>query len=181
MDCGSYWISTTNFYPRPPHGGRLGQLGPALLLMGFLPTPSAWRATHTSGILSPPFLYFYPRPPHGGRPWTTSSRRTSGDFYPRPPHGGRPSARRWARRRRGFLPTPSAWRATTMRPRRCWSMMISTHALRMEGDDTPIYHLRVRLEFLPTPSAWRATRSGITKDKVSIFLPTPSAWRATHP
>ena len=33
------------FYPRPPHGGRLPDQVSNVELVGFLPTPSAWRAT----------------------------------------------------------------------------------------------------------------------------------------
>ena len=37
----------TSFYPRPPHGGRLlQQLAEKHGITIFLPTPSAWRATH---------------------------------------------------------------------------------------------------------------------------------------
>ena len=83
--------------------------------MGFLPTPSARRATQTGC--------------HAGRPRrflpTPSARRATAvhsrclhhrrNFYPRPPRGGRRlSLRRAGRADCRFLPTPSARRATTM-------------------------------------------------------------------
>ena len=81
----------SNFYPRPPRGGRqrfrplrscpqvisihaLREEGDdrenALLhlLMEFLSTPSARRATSTGEPNLTVLDYFYPRPPRGGRP-----------------------------------------------------------------------------------------------------------------
>ena len=69
--------------------GDVGLLVPALLLMGFLSTPSAWRATMPFFAYSVSSKNFYPRPPHGGRPNTYQAFRVVCDFYPRPPHGGR--------------------------------------------------------------------------------------------
>ena len=129
------WPSTSNFYPRPPRGGRPVWYFPSTFLCNF-----------------------YPRPPRGGRPYcrdcqrnhtwrflsTPSARRATsrpsvhavvvaisihalreeGDgfssmylsiasyFYPRPPRGGRREDVRVSRQRRS----------------------ISIHALREEGD-----------------------------------------------
>ena len=101
-----------DFYPRPPHGGRLFDvimgLGQSLFLstpsawratlrlwglliyLLFLSTPSAWRAT-TMPLARPAVaFYFYPRPPHGGRPFDLQDFHFHPcNFYPRPPHGGR--------------------------------------------------------------------------------------------
>ena len=58
-------------------------------------------------------------------------------------------------------------------------IVISIHALRMEGD------LRVdrpKLEdcrFLSTPSGWRATTAPSIRPMPQAFLSTPSGWRAT--
>ena len=102
----------SDFYPRPPRGGRR------------LAVP-----------LRPAFCNFYPRPPRGGRPSgarkntstylflsTPSARRaTSGnlsrnsprlDFYPRPPRGGRLGNTAALSVTTIFLSTPSARRAT---------------------------------------------------------------------
>ena len=58
----------TDFYPRPPRGGRPhGALGVAVAAE-FLPTPSARRATLLTYSLRGGWNYFYPRPPRGGRP-----------------------------------------------------------------------------------------------------------------
>ena len=58
----------SNFYPRPPRGGR--QQFPLfwLILLLFLSTPSARRATNCARRLYRRARYFYPRPPRGGRP-----------------------------------------------------------------------------------------------------------------
>ena len=57
---------------------------------------------------------------------------------------------------------------------------ISTHALREEGDQV-LYLTELNLHiFLPTPSARRATFESIILAKEDIFLPTPSARRATY-
>ena len=68
----SSWLrcppSTSNFYPRPPRGGR-----PAVVLEDyeetkFLSTPSARRATGSAEPRAGREADFYPRPPRGGRP-----------------------------------------------------------------------------------------------------------------
>ena len=149
-----------HFYPRPPRGGRLVRSGVAMILLTFLSTPSARRATENGSCSEAAAHYFYPRPPRGGRPpaaasasmtrsflSTPSARRATknlavrhlllDDFYPRPPRGGRPAGG----------------------PRRAAEQSISIHALREEGDLT-YHHLRLfHMEFLSTPSARRATFS----------------------
>ena len=102
-----------DFYPRPPRGGRQNSVPLSTVMVLFLSTPSARRATARDGQGRRLHLYFYPRPPRGGRriPMmmfgvaslflsTPSARRATGDsitsevsikyFYPRPPRGGRP-------------------------------------------------------------------------------------------
>ena len=56
----------SNFYPRPPRGGRL---------------LTQQEITQIND--------FYPRPPRGGRPGAGGACKGSGYFYPRPPRGGR--------------------------------------------------------------------------------------------
>ena len=56
------------------------------------------------------------------------------DFYPRPPGGGRPSYQTDINREIKFLSTPSGWRATTHFLRGDGFVLISIHALRVEGD-----------------------------------------------
>ena len=63
----------SNFYPRPPRGGR----------------PKATEAAEAKE-------YFYPRPPRGGRRTTPRYSNITKNFYPRPPRGGRPKYGAWA-------------------------------------------------------------------------------------
>src|SRR5699024_4147264 len=58
--------------------------------------------------------------------------------------------------------------------------VISTHALREEGDVFVTPCNGERGQFLPTPSARRATYYGVRLDDFRQFLPTPSARRATY-
>ena len=140
------------FYPRPPRGGR-----------PTTPTRSVRRT------------YFYPRPPRGGRPrLLLPCIRKPGNFYPRPPRGGRPTykhvraaatiisihalreegdlpACKAGRIRRAFLSTPSARRATRLRPRAAFAQ-----------------------KFLSTPSARRATcLPGSRGRRNRYFYPRP--------
>ena len=87
----TFFSCSSNFYPRPPGGGRLityaikcdidkisihalrveGDKG-SVLYTGcpflFLSTPSGWRATGISNSIPSLLCNFYPRPPGGGRP-----------------------------------------------------------------------------------------------------------------
>ena len=123
----------------------------------FLSTPSGWRATRCARahrqkrgisihalrvegdppIFSPSFsiLDFYPRPPGGGRQKCPGVLIYPGNFYPRPPGGGRPG--------------PAS--PTIAEP------CVSIHALRVEGDRTPLHACSQLPVFLSTPSGWRAT------------------------
>ena len=89
----------SDFYPRPPRGGRLAGAVFVVIAKGFLSTPSARRAT-VAGICRVEccvisihalreegddvpsvwmtwYGYFYPRPPRGGRPIQFGSRAGS--------------------------------------------------------------------------------------------------------
>ena len=62
----------SNFYPRPPRGGRHQNLKFAASQdRQFLSTPSARRATQRHGPPWQTAFYFYPRPPRGGRHCTS--------------------------------------------------------------------------------------------------------------
>ena len=147
----------TDFYPRPPRGGRPFRYGRIFWAIQFLSTPSARRATSgavtiaaVAGFLSTPSARratLYNLDPRPGRM----------DFYPRPPRGGRraSTARRLSFMQ--FLSTPSARRATRTS---------CTRSLPMR--------------FLSTPSARRATYRYATYKATAIFLSTPSARRATR-
>ena len=64
------WTKTTDFYPRPPRGGRRRCCQRKRTTMRFLSTPSARRATEKSLCMTKLQEDFYPRPPRGGRPTT---------------------------------------------------------------------------------------------------------------
>ena len=169
------------FYPRPPRGGRPGQLKSKGAKNIFLSTPSARRATPSTVIL----------------------HNAPGYFYPRPPRGGRPEVKKGVNIVFEFLSTPSARRATRFCRRASGSGTISIHALREEGDLQAIKNEYKLTNFYPrpprggrrlwpsiTPPSWpnfypRPPRGGRRKLYCGecgclIFLSTPSARRATN-
>ena len=135
MRAGHMW-GRTDFYPRPPRGGRPGCLivGRQILQISihalreegdctviftcfggpvFLSTPSARRATREYRCSESCCWDFYPRPPRGGRPGTVvDNQALLFYFYPRPPRGGRPNTTTAFAGLQQFLSTPSARRAT---------------------------------------------------------------------
>ena len=147
----------SNFYPRPPWGGR--------------------RRTSARSI---PLRNFYPRPPWGGRPQPGLPRVYHRNFYPRPPWGGRPC---WINNNVGvceFLSTPSVGRATDQQPQWQHRGGISIHALRGEGDAIRNRKGKAAGEFLSTPSVGRATGlPAALRSLDDLFLSTPSVGRAT--
>ena len=68
--CGCPMSWSSNFYPRPPRGGR------------------QTVAPRHNGMGD-----FYPRPPRGGRRHRVIAHLHKHHFYPRPPRGGRPEER----------------------------------------------------------------------------------------
>ena len=84
--------------------------------VAFLSTPSARRATADRQHPGPHHHHFYPRPPRGGR------------------HDG--AVEVWCSDL--FLSTPSARRATSLAFDMVFSLRISIHALREEGDQRSI-------------------------------------------
>ena len=154
-------ISTANFYPRPPRGGRQGSIPLVAICSLFLSTPSARRATAGSHSPTTPQPYFYPRPPRGGRQSAVQEFVIGREnFYPRPPRGGRlANIERCYDERLEFLSTPSARRATATQTR-SWTW-------------TPYFYPR-------PPRGGRRTTGGTPKNTLT-FLSTPSARRATRP
>ena len=105
----------------------------------FLSTPSARRATPPAAAPVSSMSDFYPRPPRGGRPLRPAPQPAyRSHFYPRPPRGGRLEVDVCVRPRDEFLSTPSARRATIKRWSREKKWGISIHALREEGDRSPV-------------------------------------------
>ena len=147
----------SNFYPRPPRGGRRFIHRLLLFLL-----PISIHALREEGdrdqtILTTFDSDFYPRPPRGGRHvkiWneffrdqflsTPSARRATVkvtgttlhrvDFYPRPPRGGRPESKLRPAIPANFYPRPPRGGRLTNFCVPLMSRDISIHALREEGD-----------------------------------------------
>ena len=147
-----------NFYPRPPRGGRPFRTASMLSLLRFLPTPSARRATtaHTEARPDGPISTHALREEGDKEIFAQGTKEDDISTHALREEGDkRPTASRQSRNI--FLPTPSARRATGVRPCTnqstfyfyprpprggrpanlvcCWrGLGISTHALREEGD-----------------------------------------------
>ena len=105
--------NVSDFYPRPPRGGRLLADFHAALCGAFLSTPSARRATRLYIPRSTTVSRFLSTPSaRRATPPARWIRRSSRYFYPRPPRGGR------HHRQGGYAGVQD----------------ISIHALREEGD-----------------------------------------------
>ena len=155
---GSSTNPTTNFYPRPPRGGRQQHSIPAqhgrhisihalreegdfgiptgvANLQVFLSTPSARRATAVVYDSVPDDVYFYPRPPRGGRRFKRDYSLLTTIFL------STPSARRATlvflhvhANGENFYPRPPRGGRPPHSGRRSSPRRISIHALREEGD-----------------------------------------------
>ena len=147
----------SDFYPRPPRGGRpmLDKIYHAI--DGFLSTPSARRATSAEAAANRAWQISIHALREEGDHCEAHDKtmfgisihalREEGDgskarqslchryFYPRPPRGGRPASISRNEKARVFLSTPSARRATAK-----------------------LYFTGLCRKFLSTPSARRATK-----------------------
>ena len=186
-----------DFYPRPPRGGRLADLGHPVFPREFLSTPSARRATsreveHTLRRV----ISIHALREEGDSP-QMAGRECTARFL------STPSARRATADHSAylagaiFLSTPSARRATFSSPSGSHvppdfyprpprggrhgeavlgdqRVVISIHALREEGDASPSESSSPRIRFLSTPSARRAT-TGIVQPmpEGANFYPRP--------
>ena len=147
----------SDFYPRPPRGGRLHTRKSMSWSCDFYPRPPrggrrgcffSWRRCPTISIHAlreegdqvchagrSKQHNFYPRPPRGGRPGSLLRRYKHEYFYPRPPRGGRPLA--LSLEPCDQLISIHALREEgdpANRRRHCHKHPISIHALREEGD-----------------------------------------------
>ena len=102
----------TDFYPRPPRGGRQACTFTRTTTSLFLSTPSARRATTSTTTACRTITDFYPRPPRGGRPWLRQPERHEQAISIH--------ALREEGDQAGLVSLPDIW--------------ISIHALREEGD-----------------------------------------------
>ena len=123
------FCNITHFYPRPPRGGRPQRFGSHMILMKFLSTPSARRATRSSLLLRCRQQISIHALREEGDLSALGKPVLPIDFYPRPPRGGR----------RGSRGNPMTTR---------W---ISIHALREEGDVTEMLHHLLHRNFYPRP------------------------------
>ena len=150
--------SFSNFYPRPPRGGRLCLLQRRERLLDIsihaLREEGDFDAVNVGDALD----------------ISIHALREEGDLSVL-------QALEW---REIFLSTPSARRATLDVGERAVEEAISIHALREEGDENLRRLDTIGCIFLSTPSARRATASRKVVPCVQIkFLSTPSARRAT--
>ena len=144
-------VEPTDFYPRPPRGGR-----PTLWLLEpffteFLSTPSARRATGWSLMPSSESFNFYPRPPRGGR---------QADL---PPDHYHRTISIHALREEG---DPSVFNSAGFQ-------LISIHALREEGDRKPLTERSEVNDFYPRPPRGGRPLSCMTFFWPFDFYPRP--------
>ena len=154
----------TDFYPRPPRGGRPASVGHAVAVSRFLSTPSARRATwHRRRREKAKQISIHALREEGDQSSEHQSHNRA-DFYPRPPRGGRQHS-------------------GTRRPS---LKAISIHALREEGDWYNADNKGGIDIFLSTPSARRATPgAALITMPPAHFYPRPPrggrrAAQATH-
>ena len=171
----------TDFYPRPPRGGRRHSRKIQKIQPKFLSTPSARRATERGGVSKMDVRIFLSTP--SARRATLAlpcfffvvgisihALREEGDQETAPIDIQQEIISIHALREEGdlhrllkislivlFLSTPSARRATFLLPSFFHNIVISIHALREEGDRLIVLVLRAVTLFLSTPSARRAT------------------------
>ena len=125
----------TNFYPRPPRGGRPAQSSVFESSQEqFLSTPSARRATSAFNGSNNHIRFLSTPSARRATDELPLLDRSPSDFYPRPPRGGRLHHGQGQELGKQFLSTPSARRATLCQHYFRRVCTISIHALREEGD-----------------------------------------------
>ena len=150
--------SRSDFYPRPPRGGRRAKTTTTHGARVFLSTPSARRATDYRLVRLAKFDISIHALREEGDQTDTKLAMTLANFYPRPPRGGRFCAPCKIRFETLFLSTPSARRAT------------SPHCVVEAAG----YYFYPRPPRGGRPAAW------CSPPMWGLFLSTPSARRATH-
>ena len=89
------YSTSSDFYPRPPRGGRLAHAAPADCRQDISIHALREEGDLTSTKSVTWKKNFYPRPPRGGRlAITRHLLRSRRNFYPRPPRGGRQQKQR---------------------------------------------------------------------------------------
>ena len=192
----------TNFYPRPPRGGRL--FGGGVTIDGAAISIHALREEGDKSFARRRrnASNFYPRPPRGGRPslphstgcgYTISihALREEGDqvsataaqttkyFYPRPPRGGRRGQQHY-RASNKTISIHALREEGDDKSKICGIMqIISIHALREEGDSSVAVMSFTLAYFYPRPPRGGRLPALDTRLPRPEFLSTPSARRAT--
>ena len=84
-------IASSNFYPRPPRGGRpASPLPPAAGLFYFYPRPPRGGRPPDAYDVIPEEVFLSTSPARGTTAWRVWWEEAQMNFYPRPPRGGRP-------------------------------------------------------------------------------------------
>ena len=169
----------------------------------FLSTPSGWRATARQDRPLPVRCRFLSTPSGWRATWRGATRLSLSQFLSTPSGWRATGLDRHTGAQREFLSTPSGWRATFSFHRLSYFVIISIHALRVEGDrynadrmglttDISIHALRVEGDstfrqyfnrcpnFYPRPPGGGRLQSITPTRRSRIFLSTPSGWRATR-
>ena len=175
----TYEFTKSDFYPRPPRGGRPAGCLADLFPAGFLSTPSARRATSRRLCAGTGQAISIHALREEGDDFFSFLCYSCTDFYPRPPRGGRLSAERTsvtsipisihALREEGDPVGVAAVR----------QQIISIHALREEGDAAGTDGAQDQKHFYPRPPRGGRHISLVYPQKTALFLSTPSARRAT--
>ena len=166
--------AATNFYPRPPRGGRPTKQVVRSAGIRFLSTPSARRATQVDQDNQPVIPISIHALREEGDVDDAETSELLFNFYPRPPRGGRQHEVPTLMIGVIFLSTPSARRATVGIQCRGLQTAISIHALREEGDGSWPIRRNTFHRFLSTPSARRATHGRCRRHSAKQdFYPRP--------
>ena len=180
MSSSSTW-AFTNFYPRPPRGGRPSRPRSQPTWAAFLSTPSARRATGVHFYKDDYQFISIHALREEGDILQTRKILARDDFYPRPPRGGRPILRSAVLAAKGI--SIHALREEGDSTLLSWTLglKISIHALREEGDTCLSSSCWPIAVFLSTPSARRATcRSGQAPTLHADFYPRPPRGGRQH-
>ena len=192
-----------DFYPRPPRGGRRKCDKPRILMIRFLSTPSARRATVILHVPSEAFpISIHALREEGDSTWIRRNNMAH-NFYPRPPRGGRLLDARAQDPEARISIHALREEGDAVRPGTCHcGVFISIHALREEGDGMGYAPRGTWQHFYPRPPRGGRLMIATTRCKggrISIhalreegdgspssrwitvfrFLSTPSARRAT--
>ena len=194
--------TTSDFYPRPPRGGRLIAGGANFPVAKFLSTPSARRATRYLRNFFLRSIDFYPRPPRGGRPAGVGAAPNGGEISihalreegdGRHDHqGDRMEISIHALREEGdgarfsistssvnFYPRPPRGGRRAEGSHHQPRAGISIHALREEGDGVSHVRGADQINFYPRPPRGGRRTKNPKSVAFWLFLSTPSARRAT--